>query len=110
MAEVVLQSERLMEATRARASTTIAKMKAEYSSSIQAVYAKVKNEEIQRQNCVYAALQKIQADVMLIKERLAANELLSRPPKLQEEEAAQDSRPRRIIRPNKRFCSDEWGR
>jgi hypothetical protein len=99
-----------MEAMRARASTTMAKMKAEHSSSIQAIYAKVKNEEIQRQKCVYAALQKIQADVMLIKERIAANELWSRPPKLQEEEPAQDSRHRRIIKPNKRFCSDEWGR
>jgi hypothetical protein len=130
IAEVVVECDRKMEATMALASSRIAKWEEERLSSNQKVYAKMREledlmdqGEIERR--VRAEVEKANArmdsyfeekcaELMLIKEQIAAT-MLSPPPtkptELQEQGApAQDSQARRIIKPNKRFYSKEWAR
>ena len=113
MTEVVVQCERKMKATRARANTKFAKLKAEQRSYEEQAQEKLRDLQgrIQNNNDRYAEmndfLHEISANVKLINERIRSLPP-AKPAELQEEDAlAKDSRARRIIKPNKRFYSNE---
>jgi multidrug resistance efflux pump len=120
IAEVVLLCESQLEATGARASSKIAKLEAEQLSSIRKVQAQVMelhdlmaHMKKERQT-LNAAVDEAHADMKLIKERIGFSELSRPRAKLaelhEEDPPAQNIRARRLIKPNKRFYSNEWTR